>query len=83
MFHGALPVFDRNKSLYAQLYQWIKQLIADGALPPGYRLPPTREAAGKLGIARQVVITAYEELEADGAVTGQRGKVTFVAGSGN
>ncbi|GJM79342.1 hypothetical protein HMSSN139_18380 [Paenibacillus sp. HMSSN-139] len=44
------------------------------------RLPPTRKLAAEFGIARNVVIDAYEQLIAEGYLIGQSGSGTYVAG---
>lgn len=65
--------------LYLQLKKQIVDLIESGALPPGSRLPPTRDLARQLEISRITVVNAYAELEAEGLTTSQVGRGTFVA----
>lgn len=65
--------------LFRQLYTGIKQEILGGRLGPGIQLPPTRELASLLGISRQTVLNAYEQLTAEGYLTGTVGKGTFVS----
>jgi GntR family transcriptional regulator/MocR family aminotransferase len=48
-------------------------------LPPGYRLPPTRQLAADLGAHRNTVVRAYEELAAAGHTVSVVGRGTFVA----
>jgi GntR family transcriptional regulator/MocR family aminotransferase len=55
--------------------------IASGELPSGAALPSSRELARRLGVSRNTVITAYEELTAEGLVTGKAGSATRVAGA--
>lgn len=45
----------------------------------GERLPATRELASQLGISRNVMIEAYDQLQAEGYIEGQQGAGTFVA----
>ncbi len=66
--------------LYRQLYDQISELVRSGDLAPGDRLPATRELAGLLGLNRATISTAYELLEAEGLITGQVGRGSFVAG---
>ncbi len=65
---------------YQQVHRWLLQRMVDGTFSPGFRLPPTRDLARKLGVTRQTVIIAYEELEAEGRVAGHVGRGTFVTG---
>jgi GntR family transcriptional regulator / MocR family aminotransferase len=51
-----------------------------GALPPGTALPSTRSLATTLGISRNTVVTAYDELAAEGRVVGRAGSATRVFG---
>lgn len=67
--------------LYRQLYDAIRRLIESGGLERGGRLPATRELAGQLGLNRATISAAYELLEAEGLITGQVGRGSFVSGS--
>ena len=51
------------------------------SFPPGYRLPSTRSLAERLRISRNTVLSAYEELAAEGLVQGRVGSGTRVRGS--
>ena len=66
--------------LYQQLHKHFTGLIHSGFLRRGQRLPPTRELAGLLGLNRTTVSAAYELLEAEGLITGQVGRGSFVTG---
>jgi DNA-binding transcriptional MocR family regulator len=52
-----------------------------GDLPPGTALPSTRALASALGLSRNTVVTAYEELAADGRIAGREGSATRVVGN--
>ncbi|MEW6733207.1 MAG: PLP-dependent aminotransferase family protein [Acidobacteriota bacterium] len=65
--------------LYRQLYQELRTAILYGRLKAGSRLPPTRILADELGVSRNTVLTAYEQLLAEGYVEGQVGSGTYVA----
>lgn len=67
-------------SITAQLCQQVRQNIENGEFGEGLRLPPTRKLAAEFGIARNVVIDAYEQLIAEGYLIGQAGSGTYVAG---
>jgi len=66
--------------IYRQVFQQLKDSIGSGRLPKGARLPATRELAGLLGLNRTTVSAAYELLEADGLITGQVGRGSYVTG---
>src|SRR5438445_13058053 len=68
--------------LYRQLFEQIAEQIRSGQLPRGERLPATRELAGQLGLNRTTVSAAYELLEAEGLISGQVGRGSFVTGGG-
>jgi DNA-binding transcriptional MocR family regulator len=68
-----------NVPLYLQLKEQIKGQIESGVLLPGSRLPPSRELASQLGVNRITVISAYEELAAEGLISSHVGRGTFVA----
>lgn len=65
--------------LTAQLYRQILDAILDGRLRPGDQLPPTRELAGRLRVARTTVTIAYERLTAEGYLVARQGSGTFVS----
>jgi GntR family transcriptional regulator/MocR family aminotransferase len=65
--------------LQRQLYQRLREIIVLGRLPRGMRLPPSRALARRLGISRNTVLFAYEELAADGLLSGRTGSGTSVA----
>ena len=66
--------------LYRQLYDFFGELLRDGKLVRGERLPATRDLAGTLGLNRATVSAAYELLEAEGLITRQVGRGSFVTG---
>ena len=58
----------------------LREAIADGRLPVGSRLPPTRVLAAELGISRGTVTAAYQRLVDDGHIAGRgRAGTTVVA----
>lgn len=71
---------DGSSSLYRQLYGQLRQAILSGRLPAGTRLPATRSMAGQLGIARNTVLAAAEQLVAEGFLEARQGAGTVVAG---
>ena len=66
---------------YRQLYEGVRSAILSGRLPAGTRLPSTRTLAGELGVSRTTVVTAFEQLLAEGYLEGKTGSGTYVARS--
>ena len=53
----------REKCLYEQIYEYIRQEIREGKLRPGERLPSTRSLAEYLQISRSTASLAYDQLD--------------------
>ncbi|OGJ92337.1 MAG: hypothetical protein A2268_06295 [Candidatus Raymondbacteria bacterium RifOxyA12_full_50_37] len=72
---------DRSASslpTYQQLLIQIEKQIQDNSLLPGTKLPPERDLAEELGIARGTVQKTYQELIHKGLVEALQGKGSFV-----
>jgi GntR family transcriptional regulator/MocR family aminotransferase len=54
--------------LTRQIYMQVRSAVLSGALCPGTRVPSSRAMASKLGVARASVVSAYEQLLAEGYV---------------
>src|SRR5882724_7022782 len=65
--------------LYQQVYRAIREGVLLGRLRAGDHLPVTRTLARDLGISRNVVLIAYEQLIAEGYAEARVGSGTFVA----
>src|SRR5262245_16755958 len=65
--------------LFQQLYQEIRSAILESRLPAGFQLPSSRELALDLGISRNTVLNAYEQLLAEGYIQGKVGSGSFVS----
>jgi GntR family transcriptional regulator/MocR family aminotransferase len=59
--------------LYCQLYDGLREAILAGRLTPGARVPSTRVLAADLGVARNTVVLAYDQLRTEGYLEGTRG----------
>lgn len=76
-----LPItIDRSAEapLPAQIAAALREAIDRDALRPGEPVPATRELASRLRVARGVVVTAYEQLIAEGYLTAGHGRGTRV-----
>jgi GntR family transcriptional regulator/MocR family aminotransferase len=65
--------------LHRQIERSIREAIVAGQLPAGERLPSVRGLAAELGVARLTVLTAYDNLAADGWTRARTGIGTIVA----
>lgn len=82
---GVLPplMLDRRAatSLGAQIARALREAIRSGHMRDGVRLPPSRDAAEQLGVGRNAVVEAYDELLAEGLLE-TRGRLgSFVSSS--
>src|ERR1044071_3466393 len=68
-----------SEPLYRQLYEALRGAILAGQLKPGTRLQSTRELAAELGVSRNTVMNAFEQLLAEGYLEGQVGSGTYVS----
>jgi GntR family transcriptional regulator/MocR family aminotransferase len=66
-------------ALYLQIVHAIIDEIRPGRLAPGTALPGTRELAERLQVNRKTVVLAYDELEAQGWVSSEPTRGTFVS----
>ena len=65
--------------LFRQIYAQVRSSILTRTLRPGTKLPSTRELAREFAVSRTAVVSAYEQLLAEGYVTGRVGAGTYVA----
>ena len=69
---------DPEQGLARQLYQALRERILDGRLAGGARLPASRDLAKVLGVSRNTVGRALDQLYAEGYVQGRVGDGTYV-----
>jgi len=62
----------------ARVHQGLRDAILAGRVAPGSRLPASRALAAQLGMRRNTVVGAYEQLLSDGLVEARVGAGTFV-----
>jgi GntR family transcriptional regulator/MocR family aminotransferase len=77
-----LPSIAIDRRSSTPLHQQIGRQIAGavrGGVPAGSRLPSSRVMARLLGVSRNTVMTAYDELVAEGVITGRRGTGMLIA----
>ena len=70
MRHQPWMGFSINRSssvpVFEQICMAIRKQAVSGDLPQGKKLPPTRVFATELGVSRSTIVTAYEQLVAEG-----------------
>jgi GntR family transcriptional regulator/MocR family aminotransferase len=71
----------RPEALAMQLYEKLRQAVLRRQIRPGERLPATRVLALDLGVSRNTVTSAYEQLLAEGYIEARVGSGTCVARS--
>ena len=64
--------------IYQQLYDYVRAAILSGQLQMGTQLPSTRALADELGVSRNTILSAYDQLFAEGYLESVGGKGTFV-----
>ncbi len=82
---GALALFPHGVnpslplSLQCQVFNQVRAAILSGRLAPGTRLPSTRALGKDLGVARNTVLYAFDQLQAEGYVESRPGSGIFVS----
>ena len=67
-----------REPLFVQLCDLVRQRISRQLIESGTRLPASRNLASRLDISRGTVVTAYEQLAAEGYIEGRRGSGFYV-----
>lgn len=57
----------------------LEQLILEGSLAPGQKIPSERQLAAKLGVSRSIIRESLHELQGRGVLETRHGKGSFVA----
>jgi GntR family transcriptional regulator/MocR family aminotransferase len=70
-----------GQPLHSQLYNELRTAILGGRLPAGCRLPASRELAQATRLSRNTVLSAYDQLLAEGYIQSRAGSGTYVASS--
>jgi len=70
---------DGKLPLHQQLADQIRTMVCSGQASAGLRLPPSRHIASRLGVSRNTVILAIENLKAEGYLTSLPGSGTFIS----
>lgn len=74
-----LVALDGQGPLSGQISRSLRRAILAGELAPASRLPSTRTLARDLAVSRNTALLAYDQLLAEGYLTGRVGSGTYVA----
>jgi GntR family transcriptional regulator/MocR family aminotransferase len=69
---------DSNLNLQGQIRQKLVEAILNGSFPAGSKLPSSRKLAEQLGVARNTVVLAYEQLIEEGYLESRQRSGIFV-----
>ena len=72
---------DPSRPLHRQVYDFLRGAIVSSDLPPGSAMPSTRALARRWRVSRNTILTAYEDLAAEGLIVGRIGSGTRVRGA--
>lgn len=64
--------------MYRQLYSKLREMVLSGVLPGNARMPSSRTLSNRLGVSRFTVVTALDQLVAEGYLKSVAGSGTFV-----
>jgi GntR family transcriptional regulator/MocR family aminotransferase len=67
-----------NMPLHRQLYEAMRRAMLDGKLAAGDRLPSSRELTHDLGLSRNTVVAALNQLSVEGYLVSRVGSGTYV-----
>ena len=71
--------YQDRRPLYEQVEEKFRNLILNGALEPGSRMPSVRQLAMELSINPNTIQRAYMQLEQEGLIYPVKGKGNFIA----
>ncbi len=68
-----------SSPLHKQLFLKLRDAILQGVVKPGTRLPSSRLLATDLGISRNTVLSAFDQLMAEGYITSRVGAGSYIS----
>ena len=78
-FELMLPARAAETPAYRWVYAALRAEILEGRLRPGARLPSTRDLASQYRLSRGTIVTAFEQLKAEGYIEGNIGSGSYVS----
>lgn len=79
LFHDL--IINNESPIYEQIVNHVKYSIQMNMITPDSKLPSTRELSQVLGVSRNTILTAYENLEAENIIYTKKGRGTFITQS--
>lgn len=79
----SIQLKDSDQPKYLQLFDKLKELISQGELKAGDRLPTIRSFAKNLGVNNITIVNAYKQLENNNYITAKKGSGYYVSSSKN
>lgn len=70
---------ESKQPVYEQIREQVEELVRDGLLPAGTRIPSVRELALALGVSVKTVRSAYDELGARNIIETRHGSGTYIS----
>jgi len=67
-----------SQPMFEQLAQNLRQLILSKKISGGAKIPSSRQLAAELSVSRVTIVTAYDQLIAEGYLQGRHGAGVFV-----
>ncbi|MCG8383089.1 MAG: PLP-dependent aminotransferase family protein [Gammaproteobacteria bacterium] len=68
----------KRDPLHKQLYEAVREAILNGKFPAGAQLPSSRIFAQTLAVSRNTVVSAFDQLQAEGYIESRVGAGSFV-----
>jgi len=68
-----------SEAIYEQVRRQIEELIRDGLLAPGTKIPSVRQLARNLGVSKNTISIAYDELAANNLIETRHGSGTYIS----
>ncbi|MCH7471361.1 GntR family transcriptional regulator, partial [bacterium] len=69
---------DGDVPIYEQIRSQIEWLVRDGLLPPGRKIISVRQLSRQLGVGKNTVSRAYDELAAESIIETRHGSGTYI-----
>ena len=69
---------EKLSPIYQQVYDYLRAAILASRLEKGTKIPSSRGLAAELGVSRNTILNAYDQLMAEGYIESIEGKGTFV-----
>lgn len=79
LFHDL--IINKDQPIYEQIVSHIKQCIQTNMVTSDSKLPSTRELSQILGVSRNTILLAYDNLEREEMIYTKKGKGTYITES--